>query len=60
MTNTEKFKEVFGYTPEVCCLISPSVCREQDDCENCPFDDWWQQEYRECFEFKEEYECKDN
>ena len=56
MTNTEKFKEVFGYTPEVCCLISPSVCREQDDCENCPFDDWWQQEYRECFEFKEEYE----
>ena len=60
MTNSEKFKEVFGFYPDTYCLIPKRVCFEKDDCDECVFEDWWQQEYKECFELKEEYECKDN
>ena len=57
MTNSEKFKEMFGFTPddEGCC-IPRKVCIEQSDCLFCPFNNWWDKEYKECFELKEEYE----
>ena len=56
MTNSEKFKEVFGFYPDTYCLIPKRVCFEKDDCDECVFEDWWQQEYKECFELKEQYE----
>lgn len=57
MTNSEKFKEVFGFIPdEKDCPIPVSVCYELDDCDECVFEKWWSMEYKECFELKEEYE----
>ena len=58
MTNSEKFKEVFGFVPDVNnnCLIPIKVCVKADRCKECVFSDWWSKEYKECFELKEEYE----
>jgi hypothetical protein len=59
MTNREKFKEVFGFYPDmVSCVVPRKICKMQkgNGCDNCPFDDWWSKEYKECFELKEEYE----
>ena len=58
MNNKEKFKEVFGFTPDIMdCVMPRMVCEEQQNrCSSCPFDDWWYKEYKECFELKEEYE----
>ena len=57
MTNSEKFKEVFGFAPnDDACCVPVKVCIKQIECEFCPFDDWWSKEYKECFELKEEYE----
>jgi len=63
MTNLEKFREVFGYTPDTSLCISPlRICDAQvknckdDPCETCPFNDWWSKEYKPCFKMKEEFE----
>ena len=53
MTNAEKFKEVFGFEPEIPleCLFPKEVCKvASNNCYNCPFLDWWHREYLECFE----------
>lgn len=66
MTNAEKFKEVFGMTPnkDSCPIFSSKICSEQlkkhfndpceDCCKDCPFEDWWNKEYRPCFKIKED------
>jgi len=49
MTNAEKFKEVFGFTPrtENCPDLSPNkVCQQQTTCEDCAFNHWWEKEYK--------------
>lgn len=66
MTNAEKFKEVFGYKPrqdvvltnsEDTCVAPLRVCaHEKFKCEKCPFNGWWNKEYKGCFEMKEELE----
>ena len=59
MTNSEKFKEVFGFYPDVVsCVLPSNICKTQKDnaCCNCLFDEWWSNQYKECFELKEEYE----
>lgn len=51
MTNGEKFEEVFK--PLVLdslqgCLVCPDeVCEACPDCKDCPYDDWWEQEYKD-------------
>ena len=66
MTNAEKFKEVFGYTPDKeTCVAPDSVCMAscgransatEEACQVCPFDGWWNKEYKPCFRLKEELE----
>ena len=68
MTNAEKFKEVFGFTPEPefsCGCTPKKVCREQEKkhgekssevCSDCPFRDWWNKEYKACFQIRSDYE----
>ena len=64
MTNREKFKEVFGFTPraESECVAPVMICRSREyvcldpDDSDCPFWNWWDKEYRECFQLKEEFE----
>lgn len=57
MTNKEKFKEVFGYTPGDICVIPYKVCKEQDkSCMSCPFINWWRKEYKPCFQMLGEYD----
>ena len=56
VTNLEKFKEVFGFTPdERVCVAPPKVCLG-NECEICPFDDFWNEDYKPCFKMKEEFE----
>lgn len=57
MTNREKFREVFGYTPykQAECLVPHRVCDDNDNkCSKCPFNNWWDKEYKPCFEMREE------
>ena len=64
MTNKEKFREVFGFTPNLPgvtdtlpCLAPRKVCAEFEECDNgCPFRGWWGKEYKACFEIKPEFE----
>ena len=56
---SQRFKEIFGFTPSM--LLNPcprpkKICEEQRNCINCPFKHFWDEEYRECFKIKEEYE----
>lgn len=54
MTNKEKFAEVFGFKPdERVCVATPKVCLG-NECETCPFDDFWNKEYKACFKMIEE------
>jgi hypothetical protein len=56
MTNREKFKEVFGYTPnaDAECVAPSRVCLSRDElCNGCPFENWWDKEYKSCFQIKE-------
>lgn len=51
MTNKEKFEEVFKveFTEDVnmMCSIAPdSLCRSSS-CDNCPYGNWWNEEYKE-------------
>ena len=57
MTNKEKFKEVFGFTPRTdTCDLSPNICNHQKTCDDCPFKDFWDKEYRACFRLKDEFD----
>ena len=60
MTNKEKFKEVFGFSPNrmigSMCPAPDKVCRQQHNCPTCPFQFWWTKEYKSCFEIKEEFD----
>lgn len=60
MTNREKFKETFGFDFDADsfsnCLAPANVCKEFDSCEECPFLDFWDKEYKPCFKLKEEFE----
>ena len=58
MTNSEKFKEVFGFVPnrseqkELC--PRDFDCEDVPSCRDCPFnEDWWNREYKPCFKLKE-------
>jgi hypothetical protein len=50
MTNAEKFKEVFGFYPDVdaCVMIEPCPCCKYDDCisPDCA-NNFWNDEYKE-------------
>lgn len=52
MTNAEKFKEVFGFAHHNGCPFPVLVCAtvEKMDCKKCPFERFWEKEYKECFE----------
>lgn len=57
MTNAEKFKEVFGFKPsgDAGCVAPNAICDIQNEvCNDCPFDNWWDKEYIPCFEMLEE------
>ena len=60
MTNREKFKETFGFNFDSDsfsnCLAPEGVCRNYDSCEECPFDEFWDKEYKSCFKLKEEFD----
>lgn len=59
MTNRDKFKEVFGFKPrsDSKCVFPTNVCNlNKDVCNDCPFDKWWDKEYKECFSIKPEFE----
>jgi hypothetical protein len=52
MTNAEKFEKVFGFSPneDLECPMPTDVCYVNNEiCNNCPFDDFWQKEYKPCF-----------
>ena len=57
MTNREKFKETFGFrpNPDAECVAPTSICDIQNDiCNDCPFENWWEKEYIPCFKMLEE------
>lgn len=59
MTNAEKFREVFGFTPDTdaACPAPKKVCEmNMNKCKGCPFSCWWGKEYKACFEIKPEFE----
>ena len=54
MTNKEKFAEIFGFIPEPLfdrCIAPSLACKVVDACNQCPFDGFWDNEYKECFKF---------
>ena len=56
MTNSEKFESVFGFKPsdDAGCVAPAAVCDIQDGvCNDCPFDNWWNKEYKACFKILE-------
>jgi len=59
MTNQDKFKEVFGFTPDKDTCVAPqNMCQVMGfQCTThkgeCVFHNWWNREYKPCFELKE-------
>ena len=51
MTNREKFEEIFQSITDQAlkgCLVCPDeVCKASPYCGDCPYDDWWEHEYKE-------------
>jgi len=47
MTNIEKFKEVFGFTPtdQICVMTKDVECPE--DCGQCEYGSFWYDEYKD-------------
>ena len=54
ITNKEKFKEIFGFSPSDNGCIAPKIVCEANnsDCKGCPFLHWFDREYKECFKLK--------
>ncbi len=57
MTNSEKFKEVFGFYPDSkVCVLPQAKCMEifkigeVKTCDECPFKNFFGKEYKDCFE----------
>ena len=47
MTNIEKFKEVFGFTPtDQICVIPKEVECPAEDCGQCEYGGFWYDEYK--------------
>lgn len=57
MTNREKFEDVYGFEPDQRLCVAPQmVCDSQHgNCFKCPFNKFWEKEYRECFKIRKEY-----
>ena len=57
MNNAEKFREIFGFYPNRKeCIAPETVCVVNDqDCIMCPFNKFWDREYKGCFEMREEF-----
>lgn len=54
MTNKEAFKRVFGFTPSDC-PAPDKICKMfTARCKDCPFHDFWEKEYKPCFELRED------
>ena len=50
MTNREKFKEVFGFNLDYSddyYILPIKICDKYDNCEKCPYTNWFNQEYKE-------------
>lgn len=51
MTNTEKFTEVFGFTPMDNCIAPFEECEQYKYCDNrydqCPYKGWWNREFED-------------
>lgn len=54
MTNREKFEEIFGFKPypNDVCVINDQTCligveNIETTCEQCPYNNWWEWEYKE-------------
>ena len=55
MTNADKFEEVFGYQPQMECIIPDSMCmwnmngkdrtNRYASCDQCDYLEWWEREY---------------
>ena len=56
--NADVFKQVFGYppSPNARCVAPKKICENYDDCKKCPFANWWNKEYKECFVLKENFD----
>lgn len=54
VTNADKFKEVFGFTPNgKSCPYTIDSCGDSCDKSNCSHYDFWEQEYKEPKEVEE-------
>ncbi len=48
MTNIEKFKEVFGFTPsDQICVMPKDVKCPAEDCGQCEYGDFWYDKYKD-------------
>ena len=48
MTNAEKFKEIFGFKiNDKICVMPEEIPCPAEDCEDCPYNKWLDQEYKE-------------
>ena len=67
ITNGEKFKEVFGFKPNMNLCVAPNkICKNtvsralssgiDDPCTICAFNNWFDREYKACFRLSEEWE----
>lgn len=58
MNNSEKFKEIFGFCPNTKeCIAPETVCVvNNQNCHQCPFNKFWENEYKECFDMKEDFD----
>lgn len=58
MTNGEKFKEVFGFTPDNdACILPEKVCATvapTTSCGGCVFQHFFEKDYRPCFVIRED------
>lgn len=58
MTNREKFKETFGFDLDrvnlSMCPVAEKICKQQGICKVCPFQYFWEREYKPCFKMRED------
>lgn len=58
MTNREKFEQVFNvkftdYVTMFCAIAPDNICAAYHNCTDCPFNNWWNQEFKERTENKD-------